>query len=275
MGGRPVSEATIRQYLLGILPAPALAEIEQELFLSEELSQTASLIEDEIIDQYLHKELDPRERNAVETYFLRSLAHRDELRFAGLLGRRLEPSASQHSSQSQIFFAPPRGRLIRYRFWQAYSAFAAIAVLGGSSLYLGIALHYARIQNATLAKQVQQQTGSQTPSVELSLPYGVALGGDALPQIVVLPATRNTKVELELPGSFAESYNVRLLDHRHTEEPEIWAKNGLKPDSSKLRLVFDMPSQGMRSGIYDLVVSNPSGGSSVIYPFNVKVIPPF
>jgi hypothetical protein len=154
---------------------------------------------------------------------------------------------------------------------RGYGALAAAVFFGGSSVYLGVALHEAEVTITSLTAQVQKPGDSQTPPILLSIQNGVTRGHGSLPQIVVPSATRTIKVDLLLPGRFAESFDVRLLDRRHDEEQEIWSKNGVKPAASQPRLTFDMPTQGIRTSTYDIVVSDPASGSAVTYPFDVSV----
>jgi hypothetical protein len=257
------TEETIRQYLLGTLSEPELSEIEQELFFDEELSRMADLIEDEIIEQYLDQKLDAREREAFGAHFLRPPARRQKLDFARLLRHRLQSPATPDP------LPPPSGKF--FAFVRSYCALAAAVVFGGSSVYLGVALHEAEVTITSLTAQVQKPGDSQTPPIPLSIQNGVTRGHGSLPQIVVVPATRTIKVDLLLPGRFAESFDVRLLDRRHDEEQEVWSKKGVKPAPSQPRLTFDMPTQGIRTSTYDLVVSDSAGRLSVTYPFDVSV----
>jgi anti-sigma factor RsiW len=264
-------EETIRQYLLGTLSEPELSEIEEELFFDEELSRTADLIEDEIIEQYLDEELDARTRKAVETHFLRPPAHRQKLDFARLLRRRFEspgPSNLSAARESSAPLPPPPGSL--FALVRSYGPLVAAAVFGASSLYLGVVLQEANFQIRSLKEQVQKQNDSQTPSISLSIKHGLTRGHSSLPQIAVPSTARTIKVDLLLPGRFAESFDVRLLDRRHDEE-QIWSEKGVKPEPKQPRLTFNMPTQGIRTSTYDIVVSDPASGSSVTYPFDVSI----
>lgn len=270
MDRKIIQEEIIRKYLLGTLSEPELSEIEQELFFDEQLSRTADLIEDEIIEQYLNLELDAHDQKAVETHFLRPPAHRQKLDFARLLRHRLRSPVTPDPSVAHVSPEPPPSRKF-FAFVRGYGALAAAVVFGGSSVYLGVALREAQVTITTLTAQFQKPGGSQTPPIPLSIKNGVTRGHGALPQIVVLPAARTIKVDLLLPGRFAESFDVRLLDRRHDEEQEIWSKKGVKPAPSQPRLTFDMPTQGIRTSTYDIVVSDPASGSAVTYPFDVNV----
>lgn len=254
-------EATIRLYLLGRLSEPELSQIERELFFNEDLSRTASLIEDEIIDQYLDEELDPREQKSVQTHFLRPPAHRQKLRFARLLRSHLKPQA-----------APlPAGFQNAFSFLRNYGTIVVAFAFGISSLSLGIAWWRATTQIYALKQQVQAQKDSPTAPVLLSLKYGVTRGSVPLRQVVIQPAARSMKVDLLLSARFADSFDIRLLDRQRAEPQEVWSKKDVKPVPSQPRLKFDMPTQGIRTGTYDIVVKDPISGASVTYPFDAAV----
>jgi hypothetical protein len=261
MDHKLASEEIIRQYLLGTLHEPELSEVEEALFLNKdrEMSQTASLIEDELIDQYLDGTLDLRERHAVQNHFLRPPERRQKLHFARLLRYQLETHV-------------PPARFSLNRFLRTYAASVAAAVFASLSLYLGIALHEATIANQALGAKLQTNAGAQ--DVHLPLVYGVTRGAGPLPTVTIGPTTRTIKVELALPSAFADLFDASLLDRGQTEALKIWSKTGVQASSSHLELAFDMPSQGIRSGTYDLVVSSSRADSTPIrYPFNARVIP--
>src|SRR5215472_10803499 len=145
-------QEVVRRYLLGTLPEPELSEIEQKLLSSEELAQTAELIEDEIIEQYLDGDLDERDKRAVETHFLRPPAHQDKLRFARLLRHHFahEPALEPVPARVSPRPLPPPPLLWTYR------GAAAAVLLGVLSIYLGLVNHDLKKKEA--ATQESQAT---------------------------------------------------------------------------------------------------------------------
>lgn len=283
-------ENMIRRYLLGVLQEPELSEIEEKLLSSEELSQTADLIEDEIIEQYLDGELDDRDKRAVETHFLRPPAHQKKLHFARLL--------RHHFAQSPATAQPVPDRIQphpvpvpRYRFSWTYGGAAAAVLLGVTSLYLGV-VHFnlkrqvadgQKTQAALQAELAQQRTRTatleeklqalQTSSLtSLNLRPGVVRSiGGVVPKVTIHPATQFIRVDLIVQNGSLAPFRVRLVD---SKGDEVLSQTGLRPiptpDPSMSRLVFDMPSRGIRSGAYALVVSSESKpGGAVTYPFDI------
>src|ERR1051326_8135013 len=106
MDKKIAKEEAVRQYLLGTLSEPELSEIEQELFVDEELSGMADLIEDEIIEQYLDQKLDAREREAFGSHFLRPPSRRQKLDCARLLRHRLQSPVTPDPPAAHVSPAP-------------------------------------------------------------------------------------------------------------------------------------------------------------------------
>jgi len=279
-------EDIIRRYLLGALREPELSAIEQKLLSSEELSQTAGLIEDEIIEQYLDEDLDERDKGAVESHFLRPPAHREKLRFARLLRHHLEHGSADGGTVRDgglVSRVPPRSS------WNYRGALAAV-LLAAVCLYLVVAqlglkkdvaeshkgqavveaeLNKERENSASLREKLQ---ALQTTSVvSLDLRPGISRSTGFVPQAIIQPSTRFLTLDVVLPKSAWVSVRVRLLD-RNTRY-EVWSKSGLKPVPGAARLLFDMPVQGIRSGPYELIVSPvPEHGERVSYHFDAHVI---
>ncbi|HMF90869.1 MAG TPA: hypothetical protein VKL40_09510, partial [Candidatus Angelobacter sp.] len=96
-------------------------------------------------------------------------------------------------------------------------------------------------------------------------------GGNAVPTVTIQPSTRFLKVDLVLPKTSAASFRVRLLDEKTGSE--VWSQSGLKPVAGEPRLLFEMPTQGIKSGPYTLVVGSGSNkGSQVKYPFDANLV---
>jgi hypothetical protein len=270
-------EDIIRRYLLGVLREPELSEIEEKLLSSDELSQTADLIEDEIIEQYLDGDLGEGDQKAVETHFLRPPAHREKLRFARLLRHRFElgsPDAQTARGKVLLPRVPPPYS------WRYGGAVAAV-LLAVMSVYLTMA-HRAKKDVADGGK-AQGVLGATQPVdvssvVALELKPGMTRGsnlasnnGNFVPTAKIQPSTRFLKVDLVLPKASAVSFRVQLLDERTGSE--VWSKSGLKPVPGEPRLLIEMPTQGIRSGPYELVVRPASSkGTQIKYPFDANVV---
>ncbi len=270
-------EDIIRRYLLGALREPELSEIEQKLLSSEELSQTADLIEDEILEQYLDGDLDERDKRAVESHFLRPPAHREKLRFARLLRHHFELESPVAEPVPAKLLPPP----VPPRYVWTYGGAVAAGLLAVVSGYLIVAQHNLKkdLADSQKSQEVLQATLARTASSPVALELkpgmsrsiGFANSGNSVPLATIRPSTRLFKVDLILPKTSAASFQVRLLDEKTGSE--VWSKSGLNPVPGEPRLLFEMPTQGIRSGPYELVVGPVSNkGTQVRYPFDANVV---
>jgi hypothetical protein len=269
-------EDAIRQYLLGTLDPSKCDEIEERLLSSEELSQTAEVMEDEIIEQYLDGELGDSEKRAVETHFLRPPEHRQKMRFAAMLRNRLKQGSADVAKDLPRIqpFPAPRPRPL----W-TYGGYAAAVVLAGLSGSLAVMQTLSRnAQNALRTELAQERERSaglkeqlralQTPSGKtLDLQPGIARSGGMVPEITLPPAPQRIRIELVLPYPSSALFHVRL----RRNGSEVWSETRLKatPSSSASTLVFEAP---VESGKYDLIVTpeaNPNG--QITYPFDAKI----
>ena len=282
-------ENIIRRYLLGALREPELDAIEQKLLSSEELSQTAGLVEDEIIEQYLDGDLDERDKRAVEGHFLRPPAHRKKLRFARMLRHHFEHLEHRSAGPETVRDAVLVSRVPPRPLWNYGAALAAVP-LAAVCLYLVVAQqdlkkdaaesHKAQaVLQAELNKEHESSAGLRqelqalqaTSVVSMDLRPGLSRSTGFVPQAIIQPSTRFLKLDVLLPESAWVSVRARLLD-RNTRY-EVWSKSGLKPVPGAPRLLFDMPVQGIRTGPYELIVSPvPEHGAQVSYSFDARVI---
>jgi hypothetical protein len=282
-------EDIIRKYLLGILREPELSVIEQKLLSSEELSETADLIEDEIIEQYLDGDLDERDKKAVETHFLRPPAHREKLRFARLLRYHFETSTAEALDLLEPIRRQRHPAQLP-RFLWTYGGAAAAVLLGVFSLYLSVAqrgltakvvdsqktqaalqadLAREREHSAMMADELQALQGPSL--VMLDLRPGVSRSNGLVEEITIRPSTRFLRASLLLPQGTpsAALSRVRLED---AEGNEVWSQTGLRPVPvfSRSQVEFYVPAQGFKSGGYDFLVESNQGVRR--YPFYVDVV---
>ena len=276
MSSQLPQEDAIRKYLLGVLREPELSEVEEKLLSSTEFSETAEMIEDEIIEQYLDGALDERDSRAVKTHFLRPPAHRQKLRFARMLRHRLE-------DQDTVLPDVKNGSKVRppqpHRFLWSYGTAITAALLAVTSLTLGVidvslknSLEGIKKQEKLLQAQLDQARSAVSPLVSLELRPGLTRGsGSAIPKATAQMTTLVIRIDLVLPSAASGSFRARLVNDKGEE---IWSLAGLEPIPSppKSRLVFDIPVQGIGPGAYSLVVSleqNPA--SAISYPFDIEL----
>lgn len=88
-------ETELRHYLLGDLPLQEQVLIEQRLFFDSAYAELAQVIEDDLIDDYLHGDLVASEREKFEHHFLDSPDHKADLRIAEALKENLDAEDSR------------------------------------------------------------------------------------------------------------------------------------------------------------------------------------
>src|SRR5215208_2682515 len=80
----------MRKYLLGSLEAERRAALEESILCDPGIYEELLVVEEEIIDEYITKNLSPSERQQFETNFLITAERQNKLRFGRLLRRYLE-----------------------------------------------------------------------------------------------------------------------------------------------------------------------------------------
>src|SRR5262249_50935889 len=233
----------------------------------DELAQTADVIEDEIIEQYLDGDLGEGDKKAVETHFLRPPAHREKLRFARLLRHHfeLESPSAETVREKALPRVPPT---YSWTYAWKYGGAVAAVLLAAVSVYWIMTQYHSKKE---VAENPPQHAVVPPSVVALELKPGIARGGNAVPTVTIQPSTRFLKVDLVLPKTSAASFRVRLLDQKTGSE--VWSQSGLKPVAGEPRLLFEMPTQGIKSGPYTLVVGSGSNkGSQVKYPFEANLV---
>lgn len=101
----PEQESQLRQYLLGELRLEEEVLIGQRLFLDRDYAELAQGVEDDLIDDYVHNDLTPGERQEFETHFLKTPEHREDLRIAQAFQKHLISEPMTPSVVNQVIRA--------------------------------------------------------------------------------------------------------------------------------------------------------------------------
>jgi hypothetical protein len=269
----------IREYLLGRLDEQK--ELEDKLsdgILNNEaiITDIVDSIEDEIIEDYLEGTLNLADRDAVDKYFLQPPQRKKKLRSARLLKHYFE--TSRYSATKHENLVTPAIPWIAH--FKTYGAFAALALLIISTLIYasGIRRSHARLENelaeerARSSRLFRQADLLQSSMVPLTLVADRSRGAEtSIPRLDIKSSTQRIIVEIALQGVAPGPYDVRLETKRG--EGPLWSTRLLPIISSNgdARLVFDLPSRGIESGVYSFVVSSPTP-SVRHYDFQAKVL---
>jgi hypothetical protein len=108
----------LRWYLLGIASPEEQEETERLLFADDSFYEQVEIAEEELIDEYLHGELAPNERDQFERYFLQAPERQRRLRFAQSFNQyvatnRVKPSSWMSRIASRLSAPDNRYRAIR------------------------------------------------------------------------------------------------------------------------------------------------------------------
>src|SRR5499427_3425980 len=272
----------IREYLLGRLDNEKELEeqLSHDICFNDELSETVESIEEEIIEDFLDGTLDSVDKDAVNTYFLRSPERKEKLRFARLLRNHFEEqdqlvgtiSDTQPSAYTNVVreSSDYSAAIPWWSHFKTYGQLAALIVLCiGSLLYISALqrkeadlesqLAQEREHSASLVKEAPILESSLIP---LTLVTDRSRGDDTqIPHIEIKPSTRRIMVDIALQGHSPGPFDVHL--ETKAGNGPIWSARllPLVSSSGDTRLVFDLPAQGMESDVYSFLVSSPLPGS--------------
>ena len=121
---------TIRQYLLGQLGEEGQQDIEQRLLREDDLFQELEIAEDELVDDYVAKELEPADRQRFEQYFFSTPEREHKLRFATTLHRYASKKTVANSAAEISVLPADLNWLERMQFaWAGQPQLLRIAVI--------------------------------------------------------------------------------------------------------------------------------------------------
>lgn len=286
------TEEVIREYLLGRLDGQDEREgqLSEQMFLNDELSETADSIEEEIIEDYLDDKVSAADRRAIEEYFLRPNERKKKLQFALLMRTHFgTPSAILKKKKLNTLSQPASEAADKSwfqaltRHWHSYSRLyyeiaAAVLIIVPGIFYVSTSSHRLQSQRDA-ARKSQAQAGEELarerehsasleqrlqaiPPAILLFPLGHYRQGD-VPITEIRPWTQRIKVEMELSNTSPDAYDAHL---ETKAKQTIWSKAGLLASSGKLR--FDIPTEHILPGDYCIAVSS----QPERYCFQAKVV---
>jgi hypothetical protein len=270
----------VRRYLLGRLDEQAEVEgkLSERILFDNEMAEIVDSVEDDIVEEYLDGSLDSADRRDVETYFLQAPERNEKLRFAKLLRRHFETKSSHHSrTEHDSLLRPP---LAWSSYLRTYGQMAALLLLGISSVIYITAMRrgHTRLQAELLqerdrsASLKQEAQLLQPPIVPLTLVADRSRSaGGRMPAVQIKASTRRLIVEIVLQGGVSNPYDVRL-EAKGSDEP-LWSAKLLPiiSPSGDARLIFDMPTRDIKSGVYSFVLSSASPATTVSRHYDFQI----
>jgi hypothetical protein len=247
-------DQSVKEYLLGTLPAEGRQDIEQSLMTDHELYEYLEAAEDDLIDDYLSGTLSAAEKTNFEKHFLVTPERHQSLRFARILRRYSAESPAPEKIAKPSFLAG---------FWsgermglRAAVAFAVILIIAG-----GVWIFRNDITPPRTYATLQLNW-----SVTSTRGDGPALGTVKIP-----PGTDDLKITLTLPPGLnsAAQYRAKL----NTSEGESKSFEVTSPTAQSLEVVI--PTSQLPRGPYalNLYSVNPDGSEQRVsgsYFFTVE-----
>ena len=152
------NEKLITRYLLGDLPEAQQVEIEDRAFADKEYLGLVTAVENDLIDEYVRRELSETDRRKFESRFLASAERRKRVEFAKALAR--VPVAVERTVVSQPAQWTWRDSL--YAFFVGLNPALKFAVVGGALFFVmgGVWLlgETMRLRNQLTQLQAQNQS---------------------------------------------------------------------------------------------------------------------
>jgi hypothetical protein len=151
-------ETELRRYLLGDLSLADQVLVEQRLFLDDEYAELAQAVEDELVDEYVHDDLDHGERKKFESHFLKQPEHKDNLKIAEALKKHLH---SEVVVQPQSSVSSTPSTLIARRKPIVWYALAAVLIVFSILMWIGL---QSLRRKSSEPLETHQQQPAQTPA---------------------------------------------------------------------------------------------------------------
>jgi len=283
---QPISDETIRRFLLGELTGGDQSHFEEQLFTDEDLAARVRLAELELCDEYASMRVSNREQQILRERFLLTLDRKQALEVSTALGDRFRTKTTEHSLIQRI-----RNLInINQAVWKY--AFAALILLIVLATVLLVTKDNSRIAHwipkrvpprpaATATPQVMHHStnapapahNEQSPELPLhdSLTPSVVLTAntpiDSSP--VITNANRDVvRFEIILDQPAAEFYDVNVTT---LSGESVFSANAIKRAEDKL--VLDVPASGINSGDYQVSLTrsdDETKQSAGVYYFRVR-----
>lgn len=256
----------VRSWLLGLLSQEEGEWLEQRMITDARAFDEISIVEEELIDEYLSGELSERESAAFESYFMNSSERRQQFRVAKAwrsyveredpFGRHIEPEAEKLPS----FVKQQSSFLASLNAWQVPLA-AALAVLVIAVVWVSY----------------RSSLTTSGPSLAVFLEPAVQTReGGALQQVNVPRNVQSIELRAKLPKGQATHYRAVLFDAGGNT---ILINDNPTTDTSGSEIdvvVVPVPAARLTRGQYRLQLdtSHPDGSRETAASYRFVVVTP-
>jgi hypothetical protein len=236
-------QATVKIYQLGQLPQNESELLEERLLSDNTFYEQLSVVEDELIEQYLDDSLSAEEKAKFETHFLVPKERQEKLRFARLLKRyvdaeqNLEPALAPSPSRSQV------KKTSSFSFFGgspvlSYSLIAALVLV-----VFGVGWMFLRN-----AREV-----SQGRVLSVALAPGLTRDVNGRERVSVARDVGTVHLRLQISNAEYDQFRVRVLE----DNRQVLAEDGLgvtkNPDGDSIDL--NVPARLLNTGDYRIQLS--------------------
>lgn len=265
-GGYPIiineDQKEVRRYLLGQLEEAEHEQLELRLLTDPSFIEEFDTVVDEIVDQYAGDELEGKERERVEQYFLKSAERQQKVHFARELMQRAATERGRVARDPAP--APAPGFLESIlAFWrnQSISMRTAMAM---AALLIVVGL-------AFVTRSVWIPGSGTDALVALNITTSDRASGSKTQSVKLEPGTRQLRIELRLPDQTpqAQNYRVELVDDQQQ------SRNLSIEERTAQSIIVAIPANEIAPASYiiNLYAVNPDGTEQRIrggYFFNVS-----
>lgn len=274
MSTPPTDHERIKSYLLGQLAEEDEPQVEARLLIDGEFHDELSIVEDEIVDDYLGGKLSDTDRQSFESHFASSSERQQKVRFARALRKYVSVTADQTQAgrvedeivtyapaPANIVSHPPRPSFI-FSLGKpplSYAAAAVILIVAGASILLFLKYW----QSSTVTGRVL--------AIELT-PAAAVRDVSEVKQVDIAPDVKTVRLQLNLPNNEYPSYEAALRDSSFRT---VLTTQNLKPQmiNGFAAVIADVDAGLLSPGDYRLQLSGTTadGRSESVATFSFAV----
>ena len=271
MKAAPTDYDTIKGYLLGQIPAEDEPELEARLLTDRDFYEEVSIVEDELIDQYLRGDLSASEKEGFESHFVSSAERKRKVRFARALRKYISVTEVRAEEES----APVPSEIPAF-VSSTGSSVVTVFPFGRSALTYAMAASILIVVGVTalfFVRYMQRQPGGgRVLAVEL-IPAPATRGANEVKQITLTPDVESVRLQLDLPDNGYQSYEATLRD---SSTRSVLKVPNLKPQNvnSFAAVALDINADLLSPGDYRIqlngTTADGSSESVATYSFTVR-----
>ena len=205
----------IKQYLLGQLSDSDKENLEHEYLVEAAALHKVEMGEDELIDEYLDKQLSPDERQSFLQIFLTTKDREEKLRLAKALRGRVRKNAGGLERMSRRLRIPT-GRLVRLGQGAIAASLVLIAGLGWLLTHQSWQVRSLHAERGTWAEQESElkerlaRADAENTRLDERVTQGLRARAELQAQVQRLEARASTPRRASAPRSAERSFSVRL-----------------------------------------------------------------